>query len=1021
MTLVTPRRSQLIRADSLRAMQDVLVGLVKSGDAQWAAETFVLVPTRAAGEQLRRTVEDRLLERQPAMAWPQVGTRSDWYQAMLGRIPAQGTTISPVEREAILGRVAREVSRDVVAPPFALRPALTADMLALYDLIRRQARTIDDFERNFVGELEPAAESDRGAAQLLTQTQFLAATYRRYEAHLAEHALSDEHVQRTRLIETVPVRPLRRVVVTVGDRISDPDGLWPVDFMLLSTLPDLADVSVVMTEQIRDAGLLERLHAAMPGIVEVKAADVPGLTMAPATLPVLVTPATPDPAPHGTVQASAVFVARDREEELRHVARRLKAARHDAVPLHRKALVVRRPLPYLYLIRAVFSSARIPFEMTDALPLAAEPYAAAVDLVLECVTSDFSRSTLVALLQSPHFSWQALGGALTRDDLRECDQALAEVRYLGGRESLTRLATQWSAATGDDRISSRRRRAAAACHVAAQVADALAPLADERPVEAQTELLHQFLVTHRQVEVSEPHDERRSRAQHAVYESLRQLGRAARVHDPEAVVSAASLSQTLRHWLEGRTFDMRTEPGGIRLLDAQSARYADVDEMHLLGLIEGEWPEPVRSSIFYGQSLLSLLEPTPVAIAPAQREHQLRTSALAAFRDLLVLPRQTLSASTFQLEADSLVSPSPYVQHLSTFGTQTRVDTTASDSRVTADEALMDVPPDAGGMPEMTAAWAALRSATPDTRAGIFHGQAGTTELRSISVSRIDTYLKCPFKYFAQYVLRLEEEATDEETQSPLRRGNFLHRVLEQCYLAWEQQGGTTIHSENRTEARRVFETVIDRLLGELPPDEAGLERLRLLGTAMAPGMVDRVLDDDASHGVPVARRWSEFSLDGVFAFRQEDDSVRHLHLKGKVDRVDLLQDGTFRIIDYKTGSTPKTADTVQLQVYAAAVAQTLAAQHRTGRTLASARFLSLTGPTARSASLPVKKETMAQSLREGERRLLEVVDCISSGKFPPKPITSQTCAYCAYASVCRKDIVGDDEPDDHGESGADD
>ena len=152
MTAVTPRLSRLIRAGSLRALQDTLIGMMGGGDALWAADTFILVPTRAAAEQLRRTVEDRVLPERGALAWPAVGTRSDWYQALRDRAPAIGSTLTGVEREAILARVAREVSLDGIEPPFALRPALTAEMLALYDFIRRQGRAINDFERHLVDE-----------------------------------------------------------------------------------------------------------------------------------------------------------------------------------------------------------------------------------------------------------------------------------------------------------------------------------------------------------------------------------------------------------------------------------------------------------------------------------------------------------------------------------------------------------------------------------------------------------------------------------------------------------------------------------------------------------------------------------------------------------------------------------------------------------------------------------------------------------------------------------------------------
>ncbi len=69
----------------------------------------------------------------------------------------------------------------------------------------------------------------------------------------------------------------------------------------------------------------------------------------------------------------------------------------------RVALVVRRPLPYLYLARDVLGRAGIPYETRDTLPLAAEPFAAAIDVLFEWVTSGFTRAATLAVLRSPHF------------------------------------------------------------------------------------------------------------------------------------------------------------------------------------------------------------------------------------------------------------------------------------------------------------------------------------------------------------------------------------------------------------------------------------------------------------------------------------------------------------------------------------------------------------------------------------------------------------------------------------------
>src|SRR5205814_681197 len=96
-------------------------------------------------------------------------------------------------------------------------------------------------------------------------------------------------------------------------------------------------------------------------------------------------PSSPRPpillAPIGAT-ARPVFVHRDREEELVAIARQIKNV--GAGPaLDRIAVVFKRPLPYLYLAREVLSSAGVAYQTFDALPLAAEPFAAALDLVLE--------------------------------------------------------------------------------------------------------------------------------------------------------------------------------------------------------------------------------------------------------------------------------------------------------------------------------------------------------------------------------------------------------------------------------------------------------------------------------------------------------------------------------------------------------------------------------------------------------------------------------------------------------------
>ena len=112
---------------------------------------------------------------------------------LVARLPEPPRLLTGFEREAVLAAGARDAEESGAPPPFHVRPALIAEMLALYDHIRRLGRTVDDFDRLLSGELEPAAESDRGAAQLLDQTRFLTAAFRAYESRLLESGGVDEH------------------------------------------------------------------------------------------------------------------------------------------------------------------------------------------------------------------------------------------------------------------------------------------------------------------------------------------------------------------------------------------------------------------------------------------------------------------------------------------------------------------------------------------------------------------------------------------------------------------------------------------------------------------------------------------------------------------------------------------------------------------------------------------------------------------------------------------------------------
>src|SRR4029079_19337945 len=120
--------------------------------------------------------------------------------------------------------------------------------------------------------------------------------------------------------------------------------------------------------------------------------------------------------------------------------------------------------------------------------------------------------------------------------------------------------------------------------------------------------------------------------------------------------------------------------------------------------------------------------------------------------------------------------------------------------------------------------WLRIRTDRTDAGDPAFHGSVGRGPTRAWSVSALETYLDCPFKFFAQHVLRLPEEPEDEEVIDPWRQGRFMHKVFETFFGEWQAGGRRAISAGYLDDARGMFQAVVERLLPELPEPEAGLE-----------------------------------------------------------------------------------------------------------------------------------------------------------------------------------------------------
>jgi hypothetical protein len=310
-------------------------------------------------------------------------------------------------------------------------------------------------------------------------------------------------------------------------------------------------------------------------------------------------------------------------------------------------------------------------------------------------------------------------------------------------------------------------------------------------------------------------------------------------------------------------------------------------------------------------------------------------------------------------------------------------------------------------------AWQALRTVRGPLTAPRRSGQVDSQAPQRYRVSRVDRYVDCPFKYFAENVLGLPEEREEATGLSPLERGRLVHEVFEEFYRQWEAGGHGTITAAALPEALALFERIAEAALAPLPDADRILERTRWFGSVVAHGVAEHVFEVEADAGGDVVRRLLVFDLKGPFAFPLLGGlTTRDIEIHGKADRIDVFRDGALRVVDYKLSKVPDMKATIQIAVYAHAAQQALQRADGQAHPIREARYVALGDDEDGSLAGKASIEAAVVARAEG---FAGAVAAIERGEFPARPRRLGDCAWCRFAGVCRKEYR--EEADEAAES----
>lgn len=757
-------------------------------------------------------------------------------------------------------------------------------------------------------------------------------------------------------------------------------------------------------------------------------------------------------------QRTQIITASDCDEEVRSAVRAIVDAARDGTPLDRMAILHASPEPYARLAHEQLAGAGLGLNGAAVTPLTARVAGRTLLGLLALPDGGYRREDV--------FAW--LAGARLRHNGREIpvtswERLSRDAGVVAGRADWDRrLATFAAKRDGDAeleegdpdalpwRVESLRNeatRARALREFVVTLIDDLA-LASERPEPwseradwARRQLLELIGGERRRTAWPVPEQKAAERVERA-------LDRVSTLDAVEASVDLAVFTRTLELELESDLGRVGRMGEGVLVGPIGMGVGLDLDLVVVLGLAEGLFPSRTHDDTLLPDDERDLTGgELPLRSEQVERQHRHLLAALAgAAHHVLCVPRGDLRRNIERVPSrwilqiasalagerwwsdELLTAERDWLTHVASFDAgirHLRSPATEQEYRLRAlmarGSSRLSVEVLATAGDPLLAAGAEVVVSRRSDRFTRFDGNlAGlhppSPAERVASATRLEGWAACPFAYLLGSILRIQEvENPEDELQiTPLEKGSLVHEVLE-----------------------RFIKDALDRPPPAHPrPGEpwtaADLARLMTTAEAVcddyeARGLTGRpifwrqdkkrilvdlltFLDADSAYRIAHGTRPIEaelafgFPKDRLGAVALELPDGRQVQFRGKADRVDVADDGTLHVVDYKTGKAASYKDLsednpdaqgrrLQLPVYGEAARQSQGAPDATVR--AEYWFVSTGGKFER-----VGYSVTPEVLEHVGATLSAVVAGIEAGVFPHHPTAASTslwveCPFC--------------------------
>ncbi|HEY7751639.1 MAG TPA: PD-(D/E)XK nuclease family protein, partial [Ignavibacteriaceae bacterium] len=310
---------------------------------------------------------------------------------------------------------------------------------------------------------------------------------------------------------------------------------------------------------------------------------------------------------------------------------------------------------------------------------------------------------------------------------------------------------------------------------------------------------------------------------------------------------------------------------------------------------------------------------------------------------------------------------------------------------------------------------------------------------QQFSVTQLETYAKCPYKYFAERVLNLEVTEEPTEELEAFELGSLLHKILHEFFIKLKKEkiilAGCS-DAEFKTAEEMLF-NIADGKFEELQlvSSLSFFEKEKILGinNDRKNSILHKFLEYERQNIDGFIPEYFEFAFGKIksendIESRSPEFKAGKVKVRGKIDRIEIKKENELlKVVDYKTGGRKPSVNDIkdglslQLPLYLFAAKELINAQLEkdfkpSGMEIYSLKFsekdfgkntvgITQRGKIDEASKIAKGIETSQELIKVCIDSINRYVDLISRGIFHLSKLEdreNKVCRFCNFRSICR-------------------